>query len=200
MLLEDPQETVEVHCRFRYISGDVTRIRQNALAETEEVFEVQRAGLGEILAARLKAIEVGLPSKVSLSLAERVTWDRLSTLIDALRDHFYEQDECAKLVELVGNRNVRRSLRAIESIFRLEPKYMDQLVSRQARYGSVRLSFHKVLRALMRTDGRYSSASPECLIPNIFDVPRSQLIPYSLGLRMLRHTFARSAADNPQVA
>jgi len=174
------------------------RLKKHRLANVDEVFEVQRPSLVDVVARRCAELERLLTAEVERNKEPNfiVTVERLSVLVDVLRTEFERRSQVADFVKVVGNGNLRRTLDALGHVFRLSPKYMDKLVEHQARGNNVWLDPKRTLRAMMRTRrGRYLSSSPDCLVPNVFAVESTALQAHSLAIRVLFQVSAEQTDD-----
>lgn len=167
------------------------RLHEHSLATAHERYEVQRPPLVDVLSARFNEIERQIKEwefeKEDTNI--KVALDRISVLLSTLRKDVREGGESSRLLEVAGNGNLRRTLEAVGSIFKLDPSIMDRLVADDYRSPG-RVSIHPkyVLRALLRVGKpKYRSGMPETLIPNILTVERAQKQPYTLGIRIIRH-------------
>jgi hypothetical protein len=167
------------------------RIREHSLASVAEQFSIQRAPLARVLQKRFERVARAISQDQKAEAPEQlVARERVSVLMDTLQYEAELGSETFRLVDAIGEGNLRDSLRAIAAIFRASPKFMDKLVAEQNKHKNARLPLSRAIRALLKDD--LTSVDPKKLIPNIFMVESQVTIPYSLGFRMLQQVKSKA--------
>ncbi len=172
-------------------------IREHALASTREQFQIEKTPLFKVLERRFEAMEEAAKQVANHQPGEhRVALERLLALIETLGRETERGSDTYRILDSLGDGNIRLCLRGVAAIFRASPKLMDSLVATQYEGRRIRIYTSRILRSLMKEDLQNPTA--DRLVPNVFLVESEVLVPYSLGIRMLQQVRSKtSVGDYP---